>query len=199
MLSMRRIANDWVGATGIIVLLASVVAAAPAYADAGTLYAGQADGAGTPLRRDGGNDPGGLPGGAALAAQSGKLENQSIYGGLRLSDALAVEAVQKRPFGDATKSNDEAVSVTGKAKLPLTNALSVTGKMGVQYARSTFSSGGPGPGDAGGPSPLVGLGLAYQATDRIELRAESEHVTARAGDPKILTGDTVLLGARLRF
>ena len=195
----RKIGKDGAGVGAVLVLLWAVTGAAATYADSDVVYGGRSDAAGAPLKRDGGNDPGSLPGGAALAAQSGKLENQSLYGGVRLGNALAVEAVQKRPFGDATKPTDEAISVAGKAKLPLTDTLSVTGKMGVQYARSVASSGNPGVGDAGGPNPVYGLGLAYQATEAIELRAESEHVTPRPGDPKTITGDSVLFGARLRF
>jgi len=195
----RQMRKDWAGISGVLVLLAALTAPISSDADTDVLYGGRSDGAGTPLKRDGGSDPGGLPGGAALAAQSEKLESQSLFGGLRLGNALTVEAVQKRPFGDATKATDEAVSVAGKAKLPLTDALSVTGKMGVQYGRSALSSGSPGAGDASGLNPVYGLGLAYQATDAIELRAESEHVTARPSDPKPVTGDSVLFGARVRF
>jgi hypothetical protein len=199
MASMRRRANDWAGAIGILTLLASVAATAPACAAADLLYGGQVNEAGMPVTQDGGNDPGGLPGGAALAAQSGKLDPQRIYGGLRLSDALAVEAIQRRPFGEATKFGDQALSLAGKATLPLTDALSVTGRLGVQYSRSALSSSGPELGDSSGGSPVYGLGLAYEAAEGLELRVESEHVAARSGDPKTVTGGRILFGARLRF
>ena len=199
MRSTRQITIHWAGAIGTLALLALVAGTMPAYAEADILYGGQDNGAGMPVTRNGGNDPGGLPGGAALTAQSEKLDPQRLYGGLRLSDALTVEAVQKRPFGDASKSTDQALSVAGKAKLPLTDALSVTGKMGVQYSRSIASSTNPGLPDSIGASPVYGLGMAYEATQGLELRAESEHVSGRTGDPKTVTGDSILLGARLRF
>lgn len=199
MWSVRRIARDWAGAIGIVTLLASAAASAPGYAEADLLYGGRVNGAGMPIMTDGGNDPGGLAGGAVLGAQSRKLDPQRIYAGLRLSDAVALEAVQRRPFGDASKSSDQALSLVGKATLPLTDVLSLTGKLGVQHSRLTLSSSGPELGDSSGPSPVYGLGLAYEAARGLELRAESEHVVARAGEPKTVTGDSILIGARLRF
>jgi hypothetical protein len=152
-----------------------------------------------PVTREGDNDPGALTGSAALAAQSGKLDPQRIYAGLRLSETLAVEAIQRRAFGEATKSGDQALSLAGKATLPLTDVLSVTGKLGVQYSGSMLSSSGPELGDSSGRSPVYGLGLAYEAAQGLELRVESEHIGARSGDPRAVTGDRILLGARLRF
>lgn len=199
MSSMRRIAKDWAEAIGTLTLLASVAGTAPVCAAAEMLYGGQVDGAGMPVTREGGNDPGGLPGSTALAAQSRKLDPQRIYGGLRLSDALAVEAIQKRPFGEASKSGDQALSLAGRATLPLTHALSVTGRLGVQYSRSNLLSSGPELADSTGRSPVYGVGLAYEAAQRLELRVESEHVSARSGDPRTVSGDTILVGARLQF
>jgi OmpA-like transmembrane domain len=196
MRSIRRVRDDWAGVIAKLALLSVMAAAAPVHAESGRLYAGEANGAGMPVTRDGGTDPGALPGDAALAAQSGSLDPQRIYGGLRLNDAVAVEAAQKLPFGDASKPADQALSLAGKARLPLTDGLSVLGKVGVQYSGSILSSGGVGRGD---PTPVYGLGLAYEAARGLELRVESEHIAARAGEPKTVTGDSVLLDARLRF
>jgi hypothetical protein len=179
--------------------MASLAGTAPACAAADLLYGGQVSGAGMPVTRDGGNDPGGLPGSAPLAAQSGKLDPQQIHAGLRLSDVLAVEATRQRPFGEATRSGDQALSLAGKATLPLTDALSVTGRLGVQYSGAILSASGPELADSSGRSPVYGLGLTYEPTEGLELRIESEHVATRSGDPRTVTGDRILLGARFRF
>jgi hypothetical protein len=193
-----RSTTNWAVSIATVSLLAAVAVAAPAYADGGRVYAGRADGAGMPVVRAA--DPGGLPGDAALAAQSESFDPQRIYGGVRLNDALAVEAAQKLPFGDASKPADQVVSVAGKASVPLTDGLSLTGKLGVQYSGSIITpDGGLARGDLSRPSPVYGLGLAYQATQGLQLRVESEHVAARAGAPSAATGDSILFGARLEF
>jgi hypothetical protein len=198
MQSMRRVTKDWAGAIATLALAGAVAGTAPALADTDVLYGGQANGAGMPVARDDGKDPGNLPGAAALAAPlSQNLDPQRVYGGVHLNDALSVEAAQKLPFGDASKPADQAVSLAGKAKLPLTDGLSVSGKMGVQYSGSILS--GDAIGDPGRPSPVYGLGLAYETTPGVELRVESEHVAPRGGESKSITGDSVLFGARIRF
>ena len=184
---------NWVGAAkGVAVLVVSIAPTLPAHAQDDLLYGGLANGAGVPISRPNSADPGALPGGAALAAQSQKFDSQRVYGGLNLGDAVAIEAAQRRRFGDASKPGDEPLSLAGKVKLPLTDGLSLTGKMGLQYS---------GNGSLGGPdaAPVYGVGVAYEISHGLELRAESEHVPARPGEPRNTIGDNVLIGARLRF
>jgi len=198
MQSGEQISAGWSGRIAVATLLAAAMGVAPAHADGGRLYAGQANGAGMPVTRV--TDPGGLPGDAALAARSESFDPQRIYGGVRLNDALALEAAQKFPFGDASKPADQVVTLAGKAKVPLTEELSLIGKMGVQYAGSIIAPGGGlGRGDLSGPTAVYGLGLAYQAAQGVQLQVESEHVAARAGEPSAATGDSILFGARLEF
>jgi hypothetical protein len=196
MVSMKGI--HWTAASGALAVLAFIAGTATGYAQADPLYGGRANGAGVPVTRAAGTDPGALPGGAALAAQSEKFDSDLLYGGLHLNEAVAVEAAQRRPFGDAGKPGDQALSLAGKVKLPVTDEWSVTGKMGVQYSGAIGSPGSAEPGP-NGYSPVYGLGLSYEITRGLELRAESERVLPRAGDPKSVTGDSVLVGARLRF
>src|SRR4029453_10316076 len=102
---------SWNSAAGaVVVLLASFAATLPAHAEADLVYGGLADGAGVPISRPNSTDPGALPGGAALAAQSQRFDSQRVFGGLNLG-ALAIEAAQRRPFGDASKAADEALSL----------------------------------------------------------------------------------------
>jgi hypothetical protein len=198
MQSMRRVTTNWTGAMATLVVAGAVAATVPAFAESDVLYGGQANGAGIPITPKDGKDVGSLPGGAALATpQSQALDPQRIFGGVRLNDSVSVEAAQKLPYGDASKPADQAVSLAGKAKLPLSDGLSVTGKMGVQYSGSALS--GDTIGDAGVPTPVYGLGLAYETARGVELRVESEHVTNRPGESKSITGDSILFGARIRF
>jgi hypothetical protein len=177
-----------------VVLVASFAATLPAHAEADLpLYGGLADGAGVPISRPNSADPGGLPGGAALAAQSQRFDAQRYYGGVNLGDSVAIEAAQRRPFGDASKPGEEALSLAGKLKVPLSDGLSLTGKMGLQYSGANGSLGGP---DA---APVYGVGVAYELSQGLELRAESEHVPVRPGEPRNTIGDNLLFGARVRF
>jgi OmpA family protein len=196
---MRRIAEDWGRRTGAITLLASLLVVAPACGAAEFLYGGQINAAGVPVTREGGNDPGGLPGSAPLAAQAGKLDLQRTYGGLRLNDALTVEATQNLPFGDATKSDQQALSLAGKAELPLPHRFSITGKMGVQYSGSNLPPGTAAPAGASGLSPVYGLGLGYETTNGLALRVESERIATHAGPSNTVSGESILIGGRVRF
>jgi len=186
--------NDWnrVAVTALLAV-AALATTLPARADTEVLYGGLANGAGVPITPSNSSDPGALPGGAALSAHAQKFDSQRMYGGVNLGEALAIEAAQRRPFGDATKPGDEALSLAGKVKLPLSDAVSLTGKMGVQYSGASGSIGGPD------TAPVYGVGVAYEVSKSMELRAESEHVPARPGEPRNTIGDNVLFGARLRF
>lgn len=180
-------------------VLMSVLSAAPSFAGAGVLYGGRDDRAGTPVAEAETTDSGSSPGSAAIAADAAKLGGVRTYGGVNLGQGVSLEAAQTRPFGDAGKPAAEALSVVGKAKLPVSHALSITGKMGLQYQQSSLFPGGAVAGDSSSPSPVYGVGVAYQTAGKVELRAESERVAGRPGDPKSLTGDSFLLGARVRF
>ena len=196
---MRRIAEDLGRTTGAITLVASLLAVAPACGAAELLYGGQVNAAGVPVTREGGNDPGGLPGSAPLAAYAGKLDLQRTYGGLRLNDALTVEATQSLPFGDATKSDQQALSLAGKAALPLSHEFSITGKMGVQYSGSNLPPGAAAPVGSSGLSPVYGLGLGYESAKGLELRVESERIATHAAASNTVSGESILIGGRVRF
>jgi hypothetical protein len=182
-----------------LAVLISVLSAGPCFAGAGVLYGGRDDKAGAPAAGAETTDPGSSPGTGAIAAGAAKLGGVRTYGGVNLGQGVSLEAAQMRPFGDTSKASAEALSLVGKAKLPVTDGLSITGKMGLQYQQSSLFPGGAVAGDGSSPSPVYGVGLAYQTAGRVELRAESERVAGRPGDPKSLTGDSFLLGARVRF
>ena len=192
MLFSRYIPQLWAG-----LALASAAYAPLGHADAAVLYGGQDNGAGAPVVSTQGSDPGRNPGSAALAAEASRLDGVRTYGGLRLGDGVSVEAAQIHPQGDASNSAGDALSLVGKAKVPLTDALSVTGKMGLQHQETSVLPGGST--DSNNLSPVYGVGLAYQTGSGVELRAESQRVAGRPGDLKALTGDSFLLGARVRF
>jgi hypothetical protein len=179
-------------------LLISLLWAGPSFAGAGVLYGGRDDKAGAPVAGADTTDPGSSPGTAAIAADAAKLGGVRTYGGVNLVQGVSLEAAQTRPFGDASKPSAEALSLVGKAKLPVTGALSITGKMGLQYQQSSLFPGGAVAGDGSSPSPVYGVGLAYQTAGSVELRAESERVAGRPGDSRSLTGDSFLVGARVR-
>ena len=181
------------GAGTALLVLATLAIALPARADTDVIYGGLANGAGMPISPSNNTDPGAAPGGAALSAHSQKFDSQRMYGGVNLGEALAIEAAQRRPFGDASKPSDEALSLAGKVKLPLNDEVSVTGKMGMQYSGANGALGGPE------TAPVYGLGVAYEVSRSLELRAESEHVPTRPGEPRNTIGDNVLFGARLKF
>ena len=197
MLFALRIQRRWVRVAPAVLI--SLLWAGPSFAGAGVLYGGRDDKAGAPVAGAETTDPGSSPGTGAIAADAAKLGGVRTYGGVNLGQGVSLEAAQTRPFGDASKPAAEALSVVGKAKLPVSDSLSITGKMGLQYQQSSLFPGGAGAGDSSSPSPVYGVGLAYQTAGRVELRAESERVSARPGDPKSLTGDSFLLGARVRF
>ncbi len=198
MQSMGRLVRNWRSALGALAAALSIAATAPAWAAGERVYGGQVNGAGMPVTQPSTNDLGALPGSATLAAQGAKLDAQRVFAGVRLNDALAVEVTQKRPFGDASKPGDQALGVSGKATMPLTGSLSLQGQLGMQqHSRPALAA--PELADTMGRSAVYGLGLAYATAGGLELRIESEHIAGRAGDPKAVSGDTVLLGARLQF
>ena len=195
---MRQTGGNWGGRIGALALVLSVAGVAEARAGAELIYGGQVNAAGMPVTREGGNDPGGLQGSTALAAQSEKLDLQRTYGGVRLSDALTVEAAHTLSLGDATRQDQQTLSLSGKATLPLSDALSISGKLGLRYSGATAPCSAPALMDPSGLSPLYGLGFAYAPAKGVELRVESEH-TPRAAGGKTVAGDNVLLGARITF
>src|SRR5262249_19800379 len=154
--------SRWSSAAAVMVVV-SFAAALPAHAGSDVVYGGVANGAGGPLSPPHSADPGAAPRGAAPSPHPPEFPSPRMYCCVNLGEALAIEAAQRRHFGDATKPSDEALSLAGKVKLPVNDGLSLTGKMGLQYSGANGSVGGPE------AAPVYGLGVAYEVSQKLEL------------------------------
>ncbi len=147
-----------------------------------------------------------------------------IYGGYQFSEIIAAEAAYAKlgkfggtsalstPAGGAGTGtwDASAFSVSAVATLPIVeNRFSVLGKLGLAYTQLDVNETATGVGGSTvvvNPTNkrtnlLVGLGLRYDITRKIGLRAEYEHYN-NVGDGAV-TGQTAIvvwtLGAQYRF
>jgi hypothetical protein len=139
------------------------------------------------------------PGSAALTSDGSRLQSERIFGGYRFGPAFALEAAQNRAGASALAAGTETISVAGVSSLPLTDSVNLLGKVGVNYAPSSFTAGGLALSDVTNGGKVYGVGLSAQVRSNVELRVQSEHLgrpSAPQGPP---ASDSVLFGANVHF
>jgi hypothetical protein len=136
-----------------------------------------------------------LPGLALPGATVDPLTSQKQYGGYRLTNGISIEGAQTS-YGATGSScagevaagealypcQSSALSLSGIATLPLESGLSLFGRLGLQYWQNGLNEEAAGVNrrfdDLGG---VMGVGVSYEYSKRITLRAESEHYSDLSG------------------
>lgn len=139
------------------------------------------------------------PGSAALTSDATRLQSERIFGGYRFGPGFALEATQNRTGASALAAGTETISVAGVSRLPLSDSVNLLGKVGLNYAPSSFTAGNPSLSDVTNGGKVYGVGLSAQVRSNVELRVQSEHLgrpSAPLGPP---ASDSVLIGADVRF
>lgn len=138
---------------------------------------------------------------AALAADGTRLEGERMFGGYRFGPGFALEGAQTHTAPSGLGAGNQAISVAGVSSVPLSDSVTLVGKLGLNYSTSPFAGGGASISDLASGGRLYGLGLSAQLRDNVELRVQSEHLGRIPGAPQGATAasDSVLLGANVRF
>ena len=126
------------------------------------------------------------------------LNAQRQYGGYRITDAFALEGAQTNfgpsvstcggnsLAGDSYRScSGAAWSLSGVATLPFQFGLSLYGRLGLNYRQKGFQEEAGGHRNSDEPGSfgkVYGVGLSYELTKSITVRAESEHYSELIGN-----------------
>lgn len=140
------------------------------------------------------------PGSAALGADTTRLEGQRIFGGYRFGPGFALEGSQTRIGPSSLAPGNAVISVAGVSSVPLSDSVTLMGKLGLNYPTSASPGGAVSLSDVASGGRLYGVGVAVQVRDNIEVRAQTEHLgrsPSAAQGP--IASDSVLLGANVRF
>jgi OOP family OmpA-OmpF porin len=133
-----------------------------------------------------------------------------VFGGYQFTPVIGVEAGYAQ-FGEASVSGGGATA-TAKPKsfygavtgtVPLTNEISLFGKLGAARSRTTVTASYLGTTESAKQnetSLLVGLGASYALNEKVSLVAEYENFGKVAkGDGDSLKVDQFSVGARFKF
>jgi hypothetical protein len=176
------------------VALVSVLPPAYAARDAGA-YVGRQSLIGLPVIGMAADPSGAL----ALAQQGVRLEGDRVYAGYRFGSGLGVEGAQHQAATRNLTGDVDTLSLAGTVSLPLADDVVATAKAGMHVAESSVL---PGPGRFGtsATGSVLGLTLAYRASKRVVLTAESQHLTGSSVQTLgALPSQTYLVGARVQF
>jgi hypothetical protein len=185
-------------------LAALLASAAPLHAEDSGLYGGV--GYGAALLDDAeaaGTASSSQPEARAARPATDQLVATSVYGGLRLGPGLALEgsrenhagavAAAETPLG-ASAERSAVWSVSSVGSVPLDDAVSLFGRLGLKYPENE-SPIDPS-GQIGELARVYGVGLRFAPSERVDVRAEMQHVT-RVGAGG--SDATAMLAARIRF
>lgn len=137
------------------------------------------------------------PGSAALTSDGARLQGERIFGGYRFGPGFALEATQNRTGASALAPGSETISVAGVSSLPLSDSVSLRGKLGLNYSPASFTGTGATLSDVTNSGKVYGVGLSAQVRNNVELRVQSEHLGSTPLGPP--ASDSVLFGANVRF
>jgi len=174
--------------------LVSVLPPAHAAPDVG-VYAGRQSLVGLPVLGMGADLSGALP----LAQQGARLEGDRIYAGYRFGSGLGIEGAQHQAATRSLTGDADTLSLAGTVSLPLADDVVATAKAGLHLAEGGVL---PGPGRFGtsATGSVLGLTLAYRASKRVVLTAESQHLASSSVQTiGTLPSQTYLVGARVQF
>lgn len=178
-----------------------LVHAASSRADDGGIYAGRSLPSGLPANAP--RDQAQLafePGSAALGGDTTRLQRERIFGGYRFAPGFALEGAQIRSGGSNLGTSNETIVVAGVGSLPLSDSVTLTSKLGVNYPTSAFAGGGASLSEVASAGRVYGLGVSVQVRDNVEVRAQTEHLGRPAsGAQGPAASDSVLVGANVRF
>lgn len=134
------------------------------------------------------------PGSVGVGGDVSRLEGDRFFAGYRFGPAFAIEGAQTRNAGT------QSISVAGVSSMPVSDAIKLTGKVGLNYQAPAFSGAGVSVSDVANGAKLYGVGVAVQMSDNVELRAQTEHLArGTAAMQTTPSSDSVLLGANVRF
>jgi hypothetical protein len=127
-----------------------------------------------------------------------------VYGGYRVGPGLALEGSRESHAGAvapadtslAASADRGAVwSVSSVGSVPLDDSVSLFARLGLKYPENEKPIDPPGPiGELG---RVYGVGLRFAPSERVDVRAEMQHVT-RVG-PGGGSDANAMLAARIRF
>ena len=187
-------------------LAAILAGAAPLRADDSSLYAGVGYGAAVLESTDAaGSLPGSQPDTRAIRPATEHLVATSVFGGYRLGPGLAVEGARVSLAGAmaapdtplAASAERAAVwSVSSVGSVPLDDSLSLFARVGLNYPEAERQIGSAAQLDELGR--VYGLGLRFAPSERVDLRAEMQHLTRGAADGAS-DASVMTFGARIRF
>ncbi len=186
-------------------LAALLAGAAPLRADDSSLYGGV--GYGVALLEDAeaaGNGSSSQPEARAARPATDRLVATSVYGGYRLGPGLALEgsreslagavAAPDTPLG-ASADRSAVWSLSSVGSVPLDDSVSLFARLGLKYPENENPIDPQG--SSGDLGQVYGVGLRFAPSERVDVRAEMQHVT-RAG-PGGGSDATAMLAARIRF
>jgi hypothetical protein len=184
-------------AVSAVVLIHSI----PGRADDTGLYGGRALLSGVPASAPKNQAELALePGSAALGADAARLEGERIFGGYRFGPGFALEGAQTRLGPSSLAPGNGVISVAGVSSVPLSDSVTLLGKLGLNYQTSAPPGVAASLSDVASGGRLYGVGLAVQVRDNIEVRAQTEHLGRPANAAQGPTAsDSVLFGANVRF
>jgi hypothetical protein len=140
------------------------------------------------------------PGSVALGADATRLEGERIFGGYRFGPGFALECAQTRISPSSVAPGNGVISVAGVSSIPLSDSVTLSGKLGLNYQTPTSQAGAVSLLDVTSSGRLYGVGVAVQVRGNIELRAQTEHLWRPASATQGPTAsDSVLFGANVRF
>ncbi len=168
----------------------------PAYAarDAGA-YAGRQSLVGLPVLGMGADLSGALP----LAQQGARLEGDRIYAGYRFGSGFGIEGAQHQAATRNLTGDADTLSLAGTVSLPLADGVVAIAKAGLHLAEGSGLAG-PGRFGSSATGSVLGVTLAYRASQRVVLTAESQHLASSSVQTLgTLPSQTYLVGARVQF
>jgi len=192
--------RPWLSITLAVVGAVVLIHPSPGRADDAGLYGGRTLLSGVPASAPKNQVELALePGSAALGADAARLEGERIFGGYRFGPGFALEGAQTRVGPSSLAPGNGAISVAGVSSVPLSDSVTLLGKLGLNYQTSA-SPGALSVSDVASGGRLYGVGVAVQVRDNIEVRAQTEHLGRPANAAQGPTAsDSVLFGANVRF
>jgi opacity protein-like surface antigen len=147
-------------------------------------------------------------GAAGSTTSDGWKASGKVFGGFDVTPMFGVEAgytdIRKADHtytiggvtGSATSEGSRSY-LAGKATMPVNDAFSVYGKLGVGYSKLKLSSPGLGNSDDSKTEAYAGLGGQYKLSEKVALSLEYERY-GKSKDAGV-KADAITLGARYSF
>jgi hypothetical protein len=134
-----------------------------------------------------------------LAERGTRLAGERLYAGYRFRSGLGVEGMQVQSAARDLSSTIDTVALAGTLSIALADKVVATAKAGLHVAESSLGAAAARPGQLA-PEKLFGIGIAYRASPRVELTADSQRFDSRSAQALgPIPAQTYLIGAHLHF